>query len=115
MRPEWVEEVWKQVNIIIDIDISTNININNILVTVCSLTTAFPKLDNFFFIVWSQPGVCLFATCRMWTYSITFVKALSFWVPRAFAIVFSSGFLELNAESNRREVRVPPLPGSARA
>ena len=66
MRPEWVEEVWKQVNIIIDIDISTNIimdinidistninininiNINNILVTVCSLTTVFPKLDNIF-------------------------------------------------------------------
>ena len=61
MRPEWVEEVWKQVNIIIDIDISTNININNILVTVCSLTTVFPKLDNIFRLFGhSMEFVCLY-------------------------------------------------------
>ena len=109
MRPEWVEEVWKQVNIIIDNQhqqyLSDSLQLDN----------SISKVGQHFSIVWSQLEVCLFVTRRMWTLGITFVKALSSRVPRAFANVFSSGFLELDAESNRRKVRLPPLLGSARA
>ena len=106
MRPEWVEEVWKQVNIIIDNQhqqyLSDSLQLDN----------SISKVGQHFSIVWSQLGVCLFATRRMWTNSVTFVKSKQLSGP---SCLCQPGFLELNAESNRRKVRLPPLLGSARA